>query len=158
MALAEAESLNEALEQLLRTSLVQIGPSSLDDLLGPERPLGEFGARIRACHAFGLIADSELRQLHLIRLIRNDFAHSSVTETPSFDMPSIKKRCLELPPADFPLDGLDLSKPSDRFHGACAFLLFVLIARSLSSRRVTAPPPLTASDLRALEQMSEAAS
>jgi mannitol operon repressor len=43
---------------------------------GANAPLGTFSARIDASHALGLITDHEEHELHLIRKVRNEFAHS----------------------------------------------------------------------------------
>lgn len=47
------------------------------DLLSGERggPLGTFSARINACFALGLLTAHERTECHLIRKIRNEFAH-----------------------------------------------------------------------------------
>ncbi len=44
-------------------------------LLGPDRPLGTFAARIHFCYFFGLISEREWRALKIIKDIRNGFAH-----------------------------------------------------------------------------------
>ena len=49
--------------------------SSTDELLDGEAGLGTFSSRINACHRLGLIDDHLTRALHLIRKIRNNFAH-----------------------------------------------------------------------------------
>ena len=60
-----AESLNEGLRDLLRGRAVT--GKSADDLFKERGPLAAFVARIDAAHAFGLITDSERRDLDLIR-------------------------------------------------------------------------------------------
>jgi DNA-binding MltR family transcriptional regulator len=48
-----------------------------DDLFdGPNAPLSNFSARIDMAHRLGLISSKFARDLHLIRKIRNEFAHN----------------------------------------------------------------------------------
>lgn len=46
-----------------------------DDLLDDNRPLSSFSARISLAYRLGKIDASFAKALHLIRKIRNDFAH-----------------------------------------------------------------------------------
>ena len=61
------------LEDLLRAFLV--AGKSADALLDVDRPLGSFSSRIDLAHALGLIRDDTRHDLHLMRRVRNDFAH-----------------------------------------------------------------------------------
>ena len=63
-------------------------------LFRPEGPLGSFSARIDLAYALGLIGKKAARDLHLIRKIRNDFAHDP--KTIMFDDDRVAKRCSEL--------------------------------------------------------------
>ena len=62
------------LSQILQKYLIPV-PDSEDGLLANDRPLGTFSARIHMAHRLGLIDNLFSRSLHLIRKIRNDFAH-----------------------------------------------------------------------------------
>lgn len=73
-AVLGAAYLDESLRQLIAASLVD-SPTEVDDLLGPNRPLGSFSSRIRAAHCMGLISDGERDDLNRINGIRNRFAH-----------------------------------------------------------------------------------
>lgn len=85
---------DNALTQLLRISLVA-SPTSSDDLLdGANAPLSTFSAKINACYRIGLISKQLARDLHLIRSIRNAFAHNVSGCT--FDDSSVRSRVLEL--------------------------------------------------------------
>ena len=85
---------DSALTQLLRTALVA-SPTSNDDLLaGPNAPLSTFSARINLPYRIGLISKQFCRDLHLIRVIRNQFAHN--IEGCSFEDSSVRSRILEL--------------------------------------------------------------
>jgi len=83
-----AAKLDVLLYQLFRKVLVPI-PVPQDELLDQDRPLSSFGAKINLCHRLGLI-DAEFAQaLHMIRKIRNEFAHelanSKLSEGPHRD-------------------------------------------------------------------------
>ncbi|MCB0343981.1 MAG: hypothetical protein KDD66_02645 [Bdellovibrionales bacterium] len=69
--------LDSLLLQIL--SKVLIAPTTADDpfLEGGTAPLGTFSSRINACYRIGLIDAPLSRALHLLRKIRNDFAHES---------------------------------------------------------------------------------
>jgi len=161
-----AESLNEGLLDLLRGRSVT--GKSADDLFKERGPLATFAARIDAAHAFGLITDSERRDLDLIRQIRNAFAHvslSSLTDI-SFNQPSVRIRCLQL--AEFPPDlvretkavgwlpDYDAASPRDRFTGACIFHWVALKIRRDRVDRATAPEQVALTDLGgAIRQLHE---
>lgn len=68
------------LDLLLKQTLERVllpSASNVDDLLDIEKPLGSFSSRIRAAHRLGVIDTQFSRALHLIRKIRNDFAHEA---------------------------------------------------------------------------------
>lgn len=75
--------LDSILHQLLQKVLLTC-TSSQDELLEGERaPIGTFSARVILAYRLGLIDSQFVHTLHLIRRIRNDFAHetSSSLET-----------------------------------------------------------------------------
>lgn len=68
--------LDSALETLLKTLLFP-ATSGEDPLFdGPNAPLTSFSARIEMAYRLGLIDSGFARCLHLVRRIRNDFAHN----------------------------------------------------------------------------------
>jgi hypothetical protein len=72
-----AAKLDALLAQLLdRVLLPSIG--SNDELLDGDSPLATFSARINACYRLGLIGPAFAKTLHLVRRIRNAFAHEAV--------------------------------------------------------------------------------
>lgn len=80
-AIVAGAMLDEALLAVLRARLVKPiskGKSLVD---GPNGPLGTFSARIDAAHQFGLISKHLARDLHIIRKIRNEFAHEPLEAT-----------------------------------------------------------------------------
>lgn len=89
-----ASLFENALGQLLRVTLVP-SPGSNDELLdGPMAPLASFSARINATYRVGLISKQFSRDLHLVRGIRNHFAHN--IEGCSFTESGVRSRVLEL--------------------------------------------------------------
>lgn len=64
------------LYQYLQKALLPT-PTSQDELLDSDRALGTFSARINACYRLGLIDTKMCRALHLLRKIRNSFAHEA---------------------------------------------------------------------------------
>jgi len=62
------------LSQILQKHLVSI-PGSKDELLDNDGPLSTFSAKIHIAYRLGLIDNLFARSLHLIRKIRNNFAH-----------------------------------------------------------------------------------
>lgn len=89
-----AAMLDCALETILKAYLVPT-TSSEDKLLeGAYAPISTFNARIDLAHRLGLISAQFCRDLHIIRKIRNDFAHN-ITDC-SFEDPSVRRRILEL--------------------------------------------------------------
>ena len=76
VAVAEMDS---RLTSVLRASLLPVGKNDDDDsLFGSDRPLSSFSARIHLAYRLGLIDDSFARALHLIRKMRNEFAHATM--------------------------------------------------------------------------------
>jgi hypothetical protein len=69
-----AAKLDILLYQLLQRVL-KPSTASQDALLDGEGPLATFHARIEIAHRLGLLDDRFVRTLHLVRKIRNSFAH-----------------------------------------------------------------------------------
>ena len=69
-----AARLDETLYQLLSATLVP-STSARDELLDSDGPLGTFSARIHVAYRLGLLDAEMTRALHLVRRIRNSFAH-----------------------------------------------------------------------------------
>jgi hypothetical protein len=71
-----AAKLDLLLQQILGAYLLP-SATTRDELLEGDSPLATFSARINACYRLGLISANFVRALHLIRRIRNAFAHES---------------------------------------------------------------------------------
>jgi hypothetical protein len=65
----------ECLGRLLLTYL-RGGKSASDLVDGFNAPLGTLSARIKACHALGLLTEEQYRDLESMRRVRNEFAHN----------------------------------------------------------------------------------
>lgn len=86
--------LEQSLETMLKSRLVPL-PGSEDKLFdGPYAPLASFSAKIDIAYRMGLISVSLCRDLHLIRKIRNDFAHD--ISNCSFEDVKTKERIIQL--------------------------------------------------------------
>lgn len=86
--------LEQSLETLLKSRLVPL-PDGDDKLFdGPYAPLASFSAKIDMAYRMGLISVNLCRDLHLIRKIRNDFAHD--VSNCSFEDVKTKERIIQL--------------------------------------------------------------
>jgi hypothetical protein len=72
-----AAKLDSLLGQLIDQFLLP-APGNTDELLEGDSPLATFSARINACHRLGLVGPQFCKSLHLVRRIRNSFAHEVV--------------------------------------------------------------------------------
>lgn len=75
-ALMAGAFLDDQLQRLLRKALVD-DKSAVDILFDFSSSLGTFSGRIKMCYALGLIPKDAMRDLDLIRKIRNDFGHDA---------------------------------------------------------------------------------
>ncbi len=71
-----ASILEELLMNILSAKLVGVTSSNDEFFEGTNAPLGTFNSRIEMAFRIGLISSKFTRDLHLIRKIRNDFAHN----------------------------------------------------------------------------------
>lgn len=102
-----AAQLDLLLYQLIQKVLLPTA-SSRDELLDSDGPLGAFSSRINMAHRLGLIDTPFARALHLVRKIRNTFAHEPTSS--SLSVGAHRDRVRELT-APF------IAKPGfDRFH------------------------------------------
>ena len=69
-----AAEIGDLLRQVIRRALLRCGAKE-DDLLDGDRPLSTLSARITVARRLGLIDDDFAAVLHLVRKVRNSFAH-----------------------------------------------------------------------------------
>lgn len=86
--------IDQALEAALRGRFVQLSTSEDPLFDSAYAPLGNFSAKIDLAYRIGLLPPNYAKGLHIIRRIRNEFAHS--VSPGSFDEPAIRNRILEL--------------------------------------------------------------
>lgn len=116
--------LEEQLKQVLRAFMLEV--SQAEELVeGGNAPLGTFNSRITACYVFGLLTQREHDDLHLIRKIRNDFAHDIHT---TFQTESVVNRCRELTHKAHDY-GTVVVEPSGQFTTAAVALIMNLANR-----------------------------
>ena len=75
-ALMAAAYLSNQLERLLRKTLVD-NRKIIDELFGILGPLGSFSAKIEVAYSMGLLPKVARQDLHVLRKIRNEFAHEA---------------------------------------------------------------------------------
>ena len=86
--------LEDSLEQMLSARLIP-SPERDDELFsGPYAPLGNFSAKIDFAYRVGLIRQDVRSSFHLLRKLRNHFAHSA--SVGGFEAPSVRSRLREL--------------------------------------------------------------
>jgi DNA-binding MltR family transcriptional regulator len=93
MALFATAHLDDRLGTVLRAFLVD-DTTVAEPLFNGTAAFATFSARIDVSYLLGLIPVAARRDLHLIRKIRNDFAHG--TSVLRFEEGAIASRCLEL--------------------------------------------------------------
>lgn len=76
LVLVGAARLDLALEHVLKAVMAPCSDPD-DKLFTPDRSLGSYGAKISLAARLGLIDASIEQALHVIRRVRNDFAHSA---------------------------------------------------------------------------------
>lgn len=81
VAITAGALLETALERLIVAKLKRHSKKSLEELFGFNGPMGTFSSKIQIADAFGLISSNMARELHVIRNLRNAFAHSRVPLT-----------------------------------------------------------------------------
>jgi hypothetical protein len=89
-ALVGAAWLDATLESMLSQFLID-EPPKVDRLFSQNGPLSTFSARIDMTYCLGFYGPKTYHDLHLIREIRNDFAHH--IEEATFNDQSIRDRC-----------------------------------------------------------------
>ncbi len=128
-AVLGAAFLDEHLRALLEAFLVD-DPNRVQDLFEQAAsPLGSFSSRISMSYALGFLAPSEVRDLDLIRKIRNEFAHE--LHGVSFASPNVTSRCAEFTQCEIIGQRYGPIGPRDRFILSVVLLAHWIAVRSL---------------------------
>ncbi len=90
MALLSASYLDSRLQNAIRHRLCP-GKKQLDKLLGVHGAAGTFSARIDLAMLIGIIGTKPAKALHIIRGVRNEFAHHPAPM--DFETPVIASKC-----------------------------------------------------------------
>lgn len=95
LAIVDGANMERALERALIWKMRLLSKTERDSLfVGDNAPLQSLSAKIKIGYAFELFGKRTLTELDLIRVIRNQFAHSAKPIT--FKTPSIKTACASL--------------------------------------------------------------
>jgi hypothetical protein len=114
-ALVGIAYLDELLARLFRARMLTEKTS--EGLLEGFAPLSTFSSRIDVAYCLGWIGPETYRDLHLLRKVRNDFAHTH--EPVTFSSAKIQARCRELGTPGVLPNGV---RTRDRFHFAAVML------------------------------------
>jgi hypothetical protein len=94
-----AAKIDALLGALLNHYLIP-NPTTEDDLLEGDSPLGAFSARIKICHRLGLIDAQFSKLLHIFRRLRNTFAHEVTSSSLSIGSARDRTMALAAPFSD----------------------------------------------------------
>lgn len=139
-AITAAAMLDDMLHGILERSFVE-APRKAKELL--ENHLDSFASRITACYCLGLISNDEHRDLHMLRSIRNAFAHSR--KSVSFDSPAVRDKChdFHLAKRFWDLAKLDPDTTKLWFISEWMLLANALSHRLKRTRRRSIPRPIS---------------
>lgn len=145
--------LDELLTLCLRMKLVA-APSSADSIFeGGNAPFASFSSKIDLAYRLGIISNRLCRDLHLVRKIRNDFAHN--IEGCHFSGQKVHNRVRELRNGFVDLidiyrteEAAKIYQDGDRgeFQFCCSWMIDYLHELSRSSRPLQESPPEWAYD------------
>lgn len=111
------ESMSAAIESFLHSE-----PKAWKRLFGGNGPLANLSAKIDLSRLLGLVSDAIKSDLHIIREIRNEFAHQIAHKTDhtqlSFNTPHIKDKCSAIKCVAHE----ELTEPRSAFIRSCAIL------------------------------------
>ncbi len=129
-AIVGAAFLDGHLGHLLRSYFID-DRQAAENLLGVERPLGSFGARIRLCYALGLVSEDEYHDLQVILNVRNVFANEM--RGVSFEDAEIKALCRTLRMPDRVMLPAEDRSSRNLFVFATALLAQTLMLRAVDA-------------------------
>lgn len=129
-----AAKLDSLLAQILDRFLLP-SLSSTDELLEGDSPLATFSSRINACYRLGLISSEFAKSLHLVRKVRNAFAHETSGCSLSTGSHSDRLKALLLPLRPLPFFAefrdhfFDKESPASEFRACLSMMAARLEAR-----------------------------
>jgi hypothetical protein len=106
--------------------------------------LAAFSARIDAAHAFGLVGDDDAADMHVVRRIRNEFAHQLHGLTFSAQRIADLTKNIRCVSAYERANPAEVMSPRGRFIAGVAFLGDWLLSKERKRRR-RPPQPQSAS-------------
>ena len=124
-AIIAAAFLDERLSEAILSRLRPL-PDVTDKLLSSSGPVGTFSAKIDLAYALGYYGERSHRDLHLVRKIRNKFAHT--LEPTGFNTESISHWCAEL---WLPQNVLEMGRDTPPSEPRAQYLSAVNILNSL---------------------------
>jgi DNA-binding MltR family transcriptional regulator len=133
-ALVAAEVLSDALGSLIKSKLVS-DKKLIQVAFSTAGAFGAFSARIDHAFLLGLLPEALRKDLHLLRRIRNEFAHS--TDLKSFETHSIKSRCMEL---NYYGIGAKNSAPRIVFQRSMGLIFRMIVLKITETQHASVPP------------------
>lgn len=159
VALTCAAFIDDRLKVLLQKSFVD-APKVVENLLDGVGPLATFSSKIDTVFLLGMMTEDDHRGIHLIRKIRNEFAHYHMPQ--SFNDSDLSAQCRELGKS-LPLLPFERASRSTRrlFIRSSFAAIAALDARILSATRTQmkkpTPPEVTQVLFPAVEHFFKAA-
>ena len=141
-ALTGVAFLDYALSAMIAAHMVS-DDAVAKELFRSSGPLGPFSVRIDLAYLMGLLGADARREMHLLRRIRNEFAHSPAAL--SFEEQAIANRCRELKFVVF-----DADLPARRrFIRALLGVLGTIHAQTTLATRPSVPQDVPVEDIKA---------
>ncbi|MGD8389187.1 MAG: MltR family transcriptional regulator [Desulfobacteraceae bacterium] len=122
-AILAAAAIDQRLTRLL-VNLFGAETSQSTSLFRPDDPLGSLSAKIEILFRIGIIGTDLHRELHLLRKLRNKFAHSE--ELISFEKSPIRDFAAELNILDKIRDNPELNLPKENYSARERFIFSVI--------------------------------
>jgi len=96
-ALRQIALLERVLQLSIGSKMPMMGKKLRKRMFAPGYgPLGTFSVKIDVAFSLGLLGTEIYRDLHLLRDVRNAFAHPDASSGPTFDSPAISDKCKSL--------------------------------------------------------------
>ncbi|MGC4046437.1 MAG: MltR family transcriptional regulator [Armatimonas sp.] len=126
-----ASYIDSRLEDLLCRRFIN-NKKLVESIMQNSGPLGSFSSRIDMCFALGLLSEGIHKDLHLVRRIRNEFAHKF--EPISFEDNPISSRCNE-----FSTPNIKDFNPRHKFTRTAMNILAYIDSKIFKSEHIEIP-------------------